>query len=77
VMGVLRFTVGFLTFLLAFHFRKTHAPSYWYGIVLGTSVAGGLLGAAIAPKLRGKVKEEQLVISALVLWRFFKKSGWL
>ena len=67
VMGVLRFTVGFLTFLLAFHFRHIKAPSYWYGIVLGASVGGGLLGAAIAPRLRGKVKEEQLVIGALVL----------
>jgi hypothetical protein len=67
VMAIIRFTAGFLTFLLAFHFRHTKAPSYWYGIVLGASVGGGLLGAAIAPRLRGKVKEEQLVISALVL----------
>jgi hypothetical protein len=66
VMGVIRFTAGFLTFLLAFHFRHTRAPSYWYGIVLGASVAGGLLGAAIAPRLRGKVKEEPLVVSSLV-----------
>jgi hypothetical protein len=67
VMGVIRFTAGFLTFLLAFHFRHTKAPSYWYGIVLGLSVGGGLLGAALAPRLRNKVRAEQLVIGALLL----------
>src|SRR5207248_11473291 len=67
VMGVIGFTAGFLAFLLAFHLRHAKAPSYWYGIVLAASVGGGLVGAAVAPRLRGKVKEEQLVIGSLVL----------
>jgi hypothetical protein len=67
VIGVLRATVGFLTFLLAFDFRRHHAPAYWYGIVLAGSVGGGLLGAVIAPRLRGFVREERIVVGALVV----------
>ena len=67
VMGVVRATVGFLTFLLAFDFRRHGAPTYWYGIVLAGSVGGGLLGAMIAPRLRGRVREERIVVGALVL----------
>jgi hypothetical protein len=67
VTGVLRAVVGFLTFLLAFDFRRTHAPSVWFGVALLASVGGGLLGAAVAPKLRGAIREEHIVLSALVL----------
>ena len=67
VVGVLRATVGFLTFLLAFDFRRHHAPAYWYGIVLACSIGGGLLGAVIAPRLRGFVREERIVVAALVV----------
>ena len=66
VMAVLRGSVGFLTFLLAFNLRRSHAPAYWYGLVLLASVGGGLVGAAVAPKLRSLIKEETIVISALV-----------
>src|SRR4051794_28619809 len=67
VVGVLRATVGFLTFLLAFDFRRHHAPAYWYGLVLAASVGGGLVGAMVAPRLRGRVREEHIVIGALVV----------
>jgi predicted MFS family arabinose efflux permease len=66
VMAVLRGAVGFLTFLLAFDLRRTHAAAPWFGVVLLASVGGGLAGAAIAPKLRDSVKEERIVVGALV-----------
>src|SRR5204863_230745 len=47
VMAVLRFAVGFLTFLLAFDLRRGHAPAYWFGLILLASVGGSLVGAAI------------------------------
>lgn len=62
VMSVLRASVGFLTFLVAFELRRPpEAPTWWFGVVLGASVVAGLLGAAIAPRLRSYVREEWLL----------------
>src|SRR6202022_3775187 len=69
-MATLRFTVGFLVFLVAFAFRRTHAPAWWYGVILAASVGGNLVGAAIATRLRGRVREEYIVagsVSAVVV----------
>src|SRR5207302_5419378 len=43
-MAVLRAGVGFLTFLLAFSFKRAHAPAWWFGAALGASLAGTLIG---------------------------------
>jgi hypothetical protein len=64
-MGALRFLVGFMVFLVAFAFRRTHAPAWWYGVILAMSVGGNLVGAAIAPRLRGRVREEHILAGAL------------
>jgi hypothetical protein len=65
--AMLRAAVGFLTFLIAFTFRRGHAPSWWFGVVLAASMAGSLVGALVAPRLRRRVSEERLVTGALVL----------
>src|SRR5439155_862104 len=65
--AVLRAAVGFLTFLIAFDFRRGGAPSWWFGLVLGASVVGTLLGAVLAPRLRERFAEERMVTGALVL----------
>lgn len=65
--AALRATVGFLTFLIAFTFRRGHAPSWWFGVVLIASMGGSLVGALIAPRLRRRVVEERLVAGALLL----------
>ena len=68
VMSMLRATVGFLTFLVAFEFRKSpEAPTWWFGVVLGASLVAGLGGAAIAPRLRGFIKEEWLLTGAAAI----------
>lgn len=68
VMSVLRAAVGFLTFLVAFAFRRPpEAPTWWFGVVLGASVIAGLVGAAIAPRLRGLVREEWLLASSVAV----------
>jgi hypothetical protein len=66
-MAALRAEVGFLTFLIAFSFRRArpHTPAWWYGLALGASVIGGLLGAAVAPRLRGKVDEHRIILVCL------------
>jgi MFS family permease len=66
-MAVLRGVVGFLTFLVAFDFRHGHAPAWWFGVVLATSMAGNFLGAAGAPLLRKLSKEERILLGCLAL----------
>lgn len=66
-MGLLRSVVGFSTFLIAFGFRRINAPSWWFGIVLVAGMAGTLLGALVAPRLREHVREERILAGALVL----------
>jgi hypothetical protein len=66
-MAVLRGVVGFLTFFVAFDFRRHHAPSLWFGIVLGASLIGGFAGAAVGPRLRALVREEWLLAGTVWL----------
>ena len=42
------------------------APTWHFGAVLVASVAGALLGALIAPRLRQIVSEERILVSALL-----------
>jgi hypothetical protein len=65
-MAVLRAAVGFLTFLLAFAFRRAHAPSWWFAVALAASLGGTLVGALVAPRLRRAVTEERILTASLV-----------
>lgn len=67
VMALLRAVVGFLTFLVAFGFRRTGAPAWWFGLVLAASVAAGLAASALAPRLRRMVDEEWILSGSLLL----------
>lgn len=68
VMSVLRASVGFLTFLVAFELRRPPgAPTWWFGVVLAGSVVAGLAGAALAPRLRSRVREEWLLAASAAL----------
>ena len=65
-MAVLRGVVGFLVFLVAFAFRRDHAPAWWYGLVLAASMAGSFLGAAVAPRLRRRFPEERILAGSVL-----------
>ena len=65
-MAVLRATVGFLAFLIAFALRKDDAPTWWFGIIVSGGAVGALLGAVVAPVLRRWVREERILLGALV-----------
>jgi len=65
--GVLRGTVGFATFLLAFGLRRDGAPAWVFGLVLVASIAGTLVGNALAPQVRRVLVEERLLAASLVL----------
>ena len=64
-MGVLRGVVGFLAFLLAFELRRNDDPTWHFGIIVAFSAAGGLLGAALSPRIRRSTDEEDMLIGAL------------
>jgi len=66
-VGVLRGSVGFLAFLVAFALRRQGAPSWVFGLVLAASMGGSLVGAAVAPRLRRHVIEEHVLAGTLVL----------
>ncbi|HEY4376082.1 MAG TPA: MFS transporter, partial [Acidimicrobiales bacterium] len=64
-MGVLRGCVGFLTILVAFEFRT--GPKWQLGLVAAASVLSGLVGAALAPRIRQFTTEENLLTAMLAL----------
>jgi hypothetical protein len=66
-MGLLRAIVGFLTFEVAFSFRRGGAPSWWFGVVLAVSMAATFVGAVTAPRLRESVREERMLVASLAL----------
>jgi uncharacterized protein YfiM (DUF2279 family) len=64
-MSVLKFAVGFLTFMLAFDLRRAHA-TIWYGPALAVSIAGAVVGVLVVPRLRRALSEQQVL--SLALW---------
>jgi MFS family permease len=66
-MTVLRAAVGFLTFLAAFDLKRSGAPSWLFGLVIGAGAFGGFLGAVIAPRLRRVVREETILVGSLLI----------
>lgn len=65
-MGFLRGIVGFMTMFLAFAFRGKGHPIWQLAVVGGASVAGSWVGALIAPALRRRTREENIITAALV-----------
>jgi hypothetical protein len=65
-MALLRGTVGFLTFLVAFALRSSDAPAWQYGLVVGASGVGSLLGAVVAPLLRRSGLAEERILQAVL-----------
>ena len=65
-MSVLRGSVGFFTFFIAFNFRKAHEPTYYFGLVLIASAFGSALATALTPRIRRLLAEESLLIAALI-----------
>jgi Major Facilitator Superfamily len=61
-MGLLRGMVGFMTFLIAFSLRSSHAPTWNFALILAASGVGALLGSLLAPALRnGGMGEERIL----------------
>ena len=59
--AVVRFVVGFATFLLAFGLRRAHAPLTWFALALSLAGVGSLLGLALVTRVRNRLHESTLM----------------
>jgi len=66
-MSLIRGMAGFLVFLLAFGLRREHAALAWYGLALGASGAGALVGLVVVTRLRQRFREQQVILAAILL----------
>lgn len=64
-LTIARATVGFVEFFLAFSLRREHAATWWFGLLLGASAVGSLVGSLIVPRLRRYFSEQQIIAIAL------------
>src|ERR1019366_3926453 len=89
--ALMRFSVGFATFLLAFVLRRESAALGWYAFALAFSALGSLVGLAFVTRAGNALKESTLLGLALfatglgavvastdpVLWAQVVFAGWL
>lgn len=66
-MMVLRASVGFVFFLLAFWLRTKSAGTAWFAAAVGLSALGTMAGNAISPRLRRSTREEAMLAGALAV----------
>lgn len=66
-MTVLRASVGFTFFHLAFWLREQDQGTIWFAAVVGVSALAAMFGNAIAPKIRDRVREETMLSVALIV----------
>jgi len=66
-MGLLRASVGFLFFHLAFWLRDQKAGTALFGIGVASAAVGTMIGNSIGPRLRRAVREELMLIVGLAI----------
>ncbi len=66
-MSLIRGLAGFLVFLLAFGLRRLHAGLEWYGLALGASGVGALIGLTLVARMRRRLAEPQIILGSIWL----------
>ena len=64
-MGLMRASVGFLFFELAFWLRDRAAGTAWFALGVAFAAIGTLIGNVIGPRLRRVTREEIMLVGAL------------
>jgi hypothetical protein len=64
-MGLMRASVGFLFFFLAFWLRDQAAGTAWFALGVAFAAIGTLIGNVIGPRLRKVTREEIMLVGAL------------
>jgi MFS family permease len=67
VMILIRGSVGFVLFLIAFALKQEGAGTGWFGVALALAALGTVVGNATAPWIRRHASEKTMLIGALVL----------
>lgn len=66
-MLLIRFCVGFMLFHLAFWFRSEGYGTVLFGAAVGLSSVGTMIGNAAGPRLRSVMREETMLVAALLV----------
>jgi hypothetical protein len=66
----IRATVGFFVFTLAFTLRRASEPAWVYGVAIAAYGAGAFVGSVVAPLLRRRFRDEQLIAIAIAIPAF-------
>ncbi|MEN9594902.1 MAG: hypothetical protein RLY23_1385 [Actinomycetota bacterium] len=69
-MTIMRGSVGFLAFFLAFHLRSSNEAEWFFGAVLAASALGGFVGVLLAPIARRRAREEVILSATLIAGSF-------
>lgn len=64
-MSVLKASIGFVTFLVAFGLRREGAATWWFGFLLGALTGGALVGVLLVSRARRFLSEQQMLVVAL------------
>lgn len=64
--ALMRFGVGFSSFLLAFELRREHAGLQWFALALSVSALGSLLGLGLVTRVRSALTESSLLALAVI-----------
>ena len=65
--ALMRFGVGFGSFLLAFGLRREHAGLQWFALALSASAVGSLLGLGLVTRVRNALAESTLLALAVLV----------
>ncbi|MET0909152.1 MAG: MFS transporter [Ilumatobacteraceae bacterium] len=66
-MTILRANVGFTFFHLAFWLRSQDQGAVWFAAVVGVAALASMVGNAIAPRVRTRLREESMLSVGLVV----------
>jgi len=66
-MGLLRATVGALTFMLAFALKRSGAPVWTFGAIIAAGGVGAMAATVASARLRAHFTEEKILVFALAM----------
>ena len=66
-MSLIRAVIGFMFFELLFWLREENYSNLWIGAVIGASTVGLMIGNGLASPLRGRLREELMLTTAIIM----------
>jgi Na+/melibiose symporter-like transporter len=66
-MSMLRTSLGFLVFIVAFGLKRAGEPTWFFGAVAAASISGGLIGTVVSPPLRHRLRRDEALLSGALM----------